>query len=322
MSDETIRPFLRPRPRATASLLAGVLGLPVAPLAAWQLVHALFHPPLPERRHTAARFGLYPEDLRIPLPGAGELSAWLCRGDPRRVVVLGHGLGRDKTSVLPHARFLHRAGFTVLLFDFRNHGDSFRDRGLTGYYLRFVDDVVQVIRHVRRLPEYAGCQLVLYGFSLATFAMLRAMFLPELAVDAAVFDGGPSPDPSLIPGRLLRAGVLSLPRGVRRPPARDAVEAALAFFTRMTLGGHRPWPPPPERGGAGGTPMLFVTGAEDRIIHPEETRRVAAHYPTARTLTVPRADHLQTLALDRETYTRTVLDFLHHSLHTLEGAPR
>ncbi len=312
----------RPAGSGRRARLRGVRGLVFAPVSGLRLAHATCHPPQPERRHTPGRFKLDPEEIWISLPSSrvGRLSAWLCPGDPRRVVILGHGMWREKTTLLAHARFLHRAGFTVLLFDFRNHGDSFHDRSLTGFHRRFFEDVVAVVAHVRNMPEYARCRLVLYGISLASFAMLQAMCRPDTTVDAAVFDGGPAIDPAVVPGRLVRAGLLTLPRGVQEEPARSATTAVYGLFSRATLGTSvRAWPPPPDLHGVATTPMLLISGNADRVVPPAETQQLAQLYPQARTLYVPDAGHLQTMAMDRERYTTTVVDFLHRSLAEQEG---
>jgi uncharacterized protein len=78
---------------------------------------------------------------------------------PERVVVVGHGLGLDKSRSLAQAQLLHRAGYTVVLFDFRNHGASFRDHGLTRFSRRFNDDLVAVVHHLRAMPEHAHARI-------------------------------------------------------------------------------------------------------------------------------------------------------------------
>src|SRR5215831_11394626 len=49
-----------------------------------------------------------------------EIHGWLIPGQKQAgAVVLMHGYGGDRTSMLDRARFLSRAGYTVLLFDFQ-----------------------------------------------------------------------------------------------------------------------------------------------------------------------------------------------------------
>jgi uncharacterized protein len=58
--------------------------------------------------------------------GSGSnIHAWLSRGlQGGGSVLLLHGVGSNRTSMLARARFLHRLGFTVLAPDLQAHGES------------------------------------------------------------------------------------------------------------------------------------------------------------------------------------------------------
>lgn len=73
-----------------------------------------------------------PADLPAPVeavlfPAQDDLSlaGWFlpCPGAARAAVLL-HGSGRNRLSVLVHARLLHDRGYAVLLYDARGHGES------------------------------------------------------------------------------------------------------------------------------------------------------------------------------------------------------
>src|SRR6185503_9468773 len=54
-----------------------------------------------------------------------ELRAWFARGQRGMgAVLLLHGVGANRTSMLGRARFLHAMGFSVLAPDFQAHGES------------------------------------------------------------------------------------------------------------------------------------------------------------------------------------------------------
>jgi uncharacterized protein len=54
-----------------------------------------------------------------------RIHAWLVRGRAGAgAVLLLHGVGSNRTSMLARAKFLHRKGFTVLAPDFQAHGES------------------------------------------------------------------------------------------------------------------------------------------------------------------------------------------------------
>jgi fermentation-respiration switch protein FrsA (DUF1100 family) len=57
------------------------------------------------------------------------LRGWYAPGESGRgAIVLVHGIHADRRVMLPRARFLHRAGYAVLLFDLQAHGESTGDR--------------------------------------------------------------------------------------------------------------------------------------------------------------------------------------------------
>ncbi|MFE7779030.1 alpha/beta hydrolase [Streptomyces sp. NPDC057445] len=286
-----------------------------APVVAARAAYTAFHPPRPAGRRRPDQFGLEAEEFTIAVtPGPTRLSAWLCRGDPGRVVLLGHGLGLEKSRSLPYARFLHRHGFTVLLFDFRNHGDSSQDHGFAGYDRRFAQDAVAAATHLRAMPEFAEARLALYGFSLSSFAMMRSLDALHGVVDAVVCDSGPASDPPAIAPNLLRSGLVPVPAAMREAPARAVTEHLFRLFNRITMGSSGDWPPKPDRPVYATTPMLFIAGGADSVVPAEEILRLARVYPRAQTLVVPGAKHLRAMWTDKEQYTSTVLDFLERCL--------
>ncbi len=81
-------------------------------------------------RPSRASIGAAPADLAAEsvtyTSGSGSnIHAWLARGVlGGGSVLLLHGVGANRTSMLARAEFLHRLGFTVLAPDFQAHGES------------------------------------------------------------------------------------------------------------------------------------------------------------------------------------------------------
>ena len=57
-----------------------------------------------------------------------RMRGWLAPGNGTGGVVLVHGVRETRRAMLDRARFLHRAGYAVLLFDLPAHGESDGDR--------------------------------------------------------------------------------------------------------------------------------------------------------------------------------------------------
>jgi pimeloyl-ACP methyl ester carboxylesterase len=294
--------------------VAAVLAAPLAPLFGLSVAYLVYHPPRQRRRRAPSAFGLDPVELWINGSSAkGRLHAWRCPGDPQRVVVLGHGMGLDKSRSLAQAQLLHRAGYTVVLFDFRNHGASFRDHGFARFSRRFNDDVVAVVEHVRAMPEHAHARIAVWGFSFSTFPVLDTLAHPDGAVHAVICDSGPTRDLSVVVNSLPRSGLLPVPPVLQAAPARTLWQAVYRRLAMAILDPPANWPPAAQQG-MSATPMLFVVGDRDAVTPIDQVRAVARRYPLAELLVVPGAGHLRAINVDKDAYTATVLDFLAQAL--------
>jgi pimeloyl-ACP methyl ester carboxylesterase len=81
-------------------------------------------PPTSLGGETPADRGLAFEEARFAAADGAELSGWYLPTQNGAAVVLLHGAGSTRSSVLDHAAVLARAGYGVLLFDARGHGRS------------------------------------------------------------------------------------------------------------------------------------------------------------------------------------------------------
>ncbi|MEI5034528.1 alpha/beta fold hydrolase [Streptomyces sp. S1A(2023)] len=187
----------RPRRPSALTRALAVLALPVAPLYATFLSYLVYHPPRRPHHRKPEEFGLPSTELTIPLDGgkAGKgrsLHIWLCPGSKDRVVVIGHGIGLSKSASLAQARFLHEAGYTVAMFDHRNHGLSSTDRAFWGLSGRHTDDVERVVNHLREKGGYGAARFAVFGFSFSTFPSFYLLRRPDCGIEAIVCDSGPA----------------------------------------------------------------------------------------------------------------------------------
>ena len=283
--------------------------VPLAPLFGVALAYRLFHPARRGHHKRPEDAGLTAETLKVPFGRGRHLEAWLCRGAADRVVVLGHGLGLSRSASLAHARLLHDAGYTVCLFDHRNHGGSDGDRACTGLSDRFTADVTAVVTHLRA-AGYADARFATYGFSFSTCAVLYALTRPDFQLDAVICDSGPVARISRLFPRLLDAGVIPLPAPFRTGRARSVLSRVLDRSCTAMLGAH--WPP--HDGSLGRVPVLLLAGGQDPIMPASEVRAFAAGYPHMKVEDLPRAEHLTGLKTEPERYRDTVLAFLDSAL--------
>lgn len=160
-----------------ALLVFALVGLVFTWLIGGQLIQSANHeiPPPPA--------DLPVETVRFYSYSGATLHGWLLAGERGRgAVILLHGSQGDRTKMTGRARFLWRAGYTVLLFDFQAHGESHGDRVTFGH-LESLDASAAVNFIRQRAP---GEKIGVIGASLGGAAALLAT--PPLAVNALVLE--------------------------------------------------------------------------------------------------------------------------------------
>lgn len=162
-------------------LLALLLTLMVPLTAIWFVGWLLVHP-------AEHHIGLPPADLpahSVVIRDASGMPVWgwFVAGERHKgAVLLLHGVRADRRSMLDRARFLHAAGYAVLLIDFQASGDS-PGRAITFGY-READDVKASLRYLhQRLP---GERVGIIATSMGGAATILAE--PEVDADAVVLE--------------------------------------------------------------------------------------------------------------------------------------
>ncbi len=119
--------------------------------------------------------------LRVTTQRGRQLTAWIW---PQRrtspVLVAMHGWGGNADSLLPLAAPLHAAGYGVVLFDTRCHGDSDDDDFAS--LPRFAEDLAAVLDAVKAEPSVDVGRIAVFGHSVgAGAALLAAMRRTDIA---------------------------------------------------------------------------------------------------------------------------------------------
>lgn len=126
------------------------------------------------------------------LKGGGTGSGWLLRsstGAP--AIILSHSYGQNLADLLSLGVGLQRAGYHVLLYDLRAHGQNKQEATTLGDMES--DDLLSAIDHIKNLKDENGNPLIdkerigLYGVSIGGYASLVAAG-KEPAVKAVVVD--------------------------------------------------------------------------------------------------------------------------------------
>ena len=142
-------------------------------------------PPTELGTGSPADHGLAFTDLTLTTDDGTRLSAWLVPPRNGAVVVLLHGAGSTRTSVLPQAAVLGRNGFGVLMLDARGHGSS-GGRGMDlGWFGD--DDIAAAVDYVNEVLDVPSSRTGLVGLSMGAEEAIGAA--PSTHVAAVVAEG-------------------------------------------------------------------------------------------------------------------------------------
>lgn len=232
-----------------------------------------------------------------------EIRGWFSLGQPDRgAVLLLHGIGENRTAMLDRARFLHRAGFSVLLLDFEGHGESAGDK--TTYGARESMDAAAALAFLRSLVPNQRIGVI--GVSMGGAAAVLGK--SPLAADAFVLE-------SVYP--TIRKAVenrLATWTGPLRGAARLFTSLVVSSISSKTGVRERELEPI-ARIGHLQAPVLLITGSMDPYTPLAEAESLYARAPQPKDLwIVDGAGHEDLHAYARREYERRVGRFLTEQL--------
>jgi uncharacterized protein len=287
------------RVRRWSILLAGLF--PLWLLASLVVAHRLTHRSRPRADEPIpqvawAKF----EPQRIATSDGHDLGAWFAPGcDDLPSVVLLHGNGGNRGSVLDRAELLSGEGYSVLPVTLRAHGDSSGDFNDIGYSAR--QDVIAAVEFLeRRRP---GRPIFVLGASLGAAAATFAS--KDLGTRVA--------------GYLLEAPYKDLRSAVRNRTSAELplglewlAYQGLLLVSPLVLADIDAISPCEAIGGVPDeVPVLLIAGRLDIKATPEQVEalydRVRSH---GRYVVFETAAHLHYQQTDPDLYRSTVLDFL------------
>ena len=299
---------------ASAGAVAGALWL-----AAERVVDAITAPTPPARERgrgfTPFETGVRYEDVRIPAEDGTPMRGWLFLNEPSAPAILACGGYRGRRAdLLGISSALWRAGFNVLLFDYRGHGERLPDDTPSPVTLgyRELSDARAALDLLRsRFPRSA---LGLIGFSMGAAVALMVGAL-EPSVRAVIADSPFTSQRDIVRYRLRRAS-----RRLASPltqPFGDAVVALADCRLQRRLGFRFADVQPLRDVSRLTQPLLLIHGEADREVPVEHSHRVAQAAIAAgvplETWFVPGATHCEAYFLDRPTYCdRAVAFFRRH----------
>jgi predicted alpha/beta-fold hydrolase len=139
---------------------------------------------------TPAEYGLAYEDVEFQSSDGLSLKGWFIPGDTRKVLLVTHPmycnrhgfLVRNKSvfmaantdiDLLLAIKALNEEGYSIITFDFRNHGES--EHGITGVGLNEYQDVVGALAYLKKHKGFEESDLGLVGFCMGANSIIVAL---------------------------------------------------------------------------------------------------------------------------------------------------
>jgi dienelactone hydrolase len=152
--------------RRLALIASAFTGVPL--VIAWFLSEQVLHPRPRVEDHDLDDMPLPAEPVSFASRDGTRLAGWFIpapdHSRPAPGIVLSHGWARSRCELLPHARFLHQAGFAVLMFDYRHRGESAGDAITMG--VRERHDLRGALDALCARPEVDAGRVGVFGMSM------------------------------------------------------------------------------------------------------------------------------------------------------------
>ena len=290
--------------RRLALIASSLTGVPL--VIAWIISRGILHPPRKEEDHGLDDFDLPAEDVAFPSRDGTPLAGWFIPSPdagPSPGIVLSHGWSRSRAELLPHANFLHRAGFAVLAFDYRHRGESGGDAITMA--LREPDDLRGALDALSARPEVDAERVGVLGMSMGSVIAILVAAGDERV--RALLAECPYSSQEAIMTRSLRH-YYHLPSFPVAPLAKWIIERRLGEPLDVTEAVDAVREISPR-------PLFFIAAENDAVIGSEETERVfeAAGEPK-RFWLIPGAEHACGWQAAPEEYERRVVAFFQETL--------
>ena len=132
-------------------------------------------------------FGLKYETVEFNTTNGITLKGWYVPAEKHSntTIILCHGWGTNKSDILPSTFALNmRAGYNLLYFDFRNHGESGGNRTSLSRFES--EDVSAALAYLKKSKPAGSRHVGIYGLSMgASAAIAAAAMHPEIEAVAA-----------------------------------------------------------------------------------------------------------------------------------------
>ncbi|MGQ9876708.1 MAG: alpha/beta hydrolase [Chloroflexus sp.] len=266
------------------------------------------------RRTYLDSYTFTPWELEVPYEkvefrssdGLRLVGWWLPRPETNAVIVCSHGHNGRKDELLGIGSYCWRAGYNVLLFDYRGRGES--DAWPKTLVSREVDDLLAALQYVRQRMPDAAIGVIGYsmGAAVGILATARDQSVRALVADSSFTTGDDV--------------VADAVEKVLRVPLRPLVHLAdtiVAWRHGYRFSQARPID---VIGQIAPRPVFLIHGVDDSLVPVCHVRQLYAAAREPRLVwEIPGAEHCGGYFVDRVGYCRRVVEFFDQYLRSVEA---
>jgi dipeptidyl aminopeptidase/acylaminoacyl peptidase len=167
---------------------------------------------IPKRVGSNFRSDLPYEDISFTSKGS-RVVGWFIPSQyekPQPLIIIVHGWASCRERMLRYVEPVHHAGYAVLLFDVRSHGESESTAAATGKIFR--DDVIAAVQYAKSRPDVDADRIGILGHSVGGFGSILAN-RQDIGIQAVVADSMPVQFSTIMKALLQKYKVPYIPVG-------------------------------------------------------------------------------------------------------------
>ncbi|MGB7414058.1 MAG: alpha/beta fold hydrolase [Thermosynechococcaceae cyanobacterium] len=257
-----------------------------------------FGRPKPQSSRTPSDIGLAYTTHRIAITPSEWIETWVIPANqPQGTVLLFPGnLGTKGQQLLPSAQIFHDLNYNAMLVDFRGTGGSSGYATSVGFWE--AEDVALAVQKAQQLS--LASPLVLYGISMGSAAILRAVAQKTVTPDAIILE---------LPFTRLRDAIANRISAFHLPTF--PLTELLVFWGGIQQGFNGFAHSPINYAQQVTCPTLILQGQHDRWISLPEVKKLQAQIRGASELVVfPTAGHQLLVTVAPELWEEKIRNFL------------
>ena len=253
--------------------------------------------PRPANQNDPGSLGLVFETHKFFGKDRVELEGWrINRPDAKAMVLMVHGYASCKEQLLPEAKAFYYLGYATFLLDLRGGGGSGGNETTIG--VDEAEDVESAVNHLQ--GNGLDCPLILYGQSMGSVAILRAISELGIRPDAVILECPFDRLISTVGNRFTAMGLPAFP-----------FAQLLVFWGGVQNGFNGFQHNPAEYAKRVRCPLLLMHGQDDPRVTVQQASAIFQNIPADKEFKLlPSVGHESYVRATPELWTRTVERFL------------